>query len=48
MIFGVLRSPKARLPGSIRSGEYTSEKSSPATRPVVSSNGRKTSSVVPG
>ena len=37
------------MPGSIRSGENTSEKSIPAVSPdVFSSSGRTTSSVVPG
>jgi len=48
-IFGVFARPNSGLPGSIRSGENTSEKPIPAVSPdVFSSSGRTTSSVVPG
>ena len=48
-ILGVFARPNSGLPGSIRSGENTSEKSSPALSPdIFSSSGRTTSSVVPG
>ena len=46
--FGVLRSVKSVRPGSTRSGEKASEKSSPARRPDSSSSGTRCSRVVPG
>ena len=47
-ILGVLRVSNLGLPGSTRSGENARKKSLPAFRPVASSFGRMTSSVVPG
>ena len=46
--FGVFSKDHVGLPGSIRSGEYPRKKSTPARRPDSSSNGRNSSSVVPG
>ena len=48
-IFGVLARPYSGFPGSIRSGENTRAKSTPAASPdAFSSSGRTISSVVPG
>src|SRR3954468_21177865 len=46
--FGVVRSVKSVRPGSTRSGENASAKSSPARRPDSSSSGAMYSRVVPG
>jgi len=46
--FGVLCTPYVGLPGSTRSGENATNTSSPTVRPLPSSRGRITSSVVPG
>jgi hypothetical protein len=46
--FGMLRVVKVALPGSTRSGEKARKKSRPALRPLSSSFGWTSSSVVPG
>ena len=46
--FGTLWVWNVGLPGSTRSGENARKKSRPALRPVASSSGCTTSSVVPG